>query len=76
MRLFFDTFDGQTEVRDEIGLEMEKDDLENEAFAVLPELARNFRSGSPQQVWVKVRNETGECIYVASLALHSHWLAS
>ena len=75
MRLFFDTFDGLTEVRDEIGLEIEKEYVEQEAFEVLPELARDFHNGNPRLVWVRVRNERGECIYEASLALHTRWVA-
>ncbi|MCL7999826.1 hypothetical protein M8994_16425 [Brucella sp. 21LCYQ03] len=71
MRLFFDTFDGLTEVRDVIGLEIEQENLEQVAFEVLPELARDFSNGTPQLVWVRVRNEAGEAIYEASLALHT-----
>ena len=74
MRLFFDTFDGATEVRDEVGLEMQREDVQNEAFAALPELASNVVGGSPRQYWVKVRDETGEYVFIASLSLHYKWV--
>lgn len=73
-RFFFDTFDGETEVRDEIGLICEPDAVSRKAIKALPELANVLDESAANEFWVKVRAEAGAHIFMASLTLRSRWL--
>lgn len=73
-RFFFDTFDGVTEVQDEIGLICDREAVVRKAVGALPELASDLREDLAREFWVKVRTERGGNIFVASLILRTRWL--
>ena len=69
-RYFFDTDDGMSPMRDEIGLELTNDQAaRDEASRALAELAQDYTPGAAPQknVTMWVRGENGEALLQLSL---------
>ena len=77
-RYFFDTDDGDQRSEDEQGLEFADDEAaRREAIAALPEMARDkLPNGDHRDFSVRVRDEAGNVIYTACLALNGEWHVS
>jgi hypothetical protein len=73
-RFFFDTFDGVTEVQDDIGLICEREAVVRKAVGALPELASDLTEDLAREFWVRVRTEGGGNIFMACLILRTRWL--
>jgi hypothetical protein len=70
-RYFFDTRDGDTTARDEIGLEFDElEAVEREALKALPDLARGAVPDGHRDFVVNVRDEAGRPVLRASLSLN------
>jgi hypothetical protein len=74
-RYYFDTFDGDHTSVDEDGIDCATgQEIQDRAIDALPDLARDELPNGPERLfWVKVRNEAGELIFEATLALASRW---
>ena len=72
-RYFFDIHDGEDLTVDQIGLQCASEkDVRNEAIKALPDIAKDELPDGPERCfWVKVRDETGNYIFTASLELKS-----
>lgn len=70
-RYFFDTYDGESFITDETGLEFENlDRAKVEAQRSLPEMAREgLRDGNHRTFVVSVRDEAGAILVRMSLSL-------
>jgi hypothetical protein len=77
-RYFFDVEDNGELTVDEIGVELSNEKaVRDEAIRALPAIAREELPNGPQHTfWVKVRDDTGDYIFSASLELKSGWLKS
>ncbi|MEQ1954430.1 DUF6894 family protein [Mesorhizobium yinganensis] len=75
-RYYFDVCDGADVMYDQVGIELDRDDLvAGHAIRALPEMAHDELPNGPQRdFWVKVRDETGTYIFVADLKFRSSWL--
>ena len=76
LRYFFDVDDGSGLVKDEIGLDCSSlRDVRAEAIRVLPDIAREVMpDGDRRTLRTIVRDQNGQEIFEASLALEAHWL--
>lgn len=74
-RYFFDITDAGVFTRDEFGDDCEDDkDARDQAVSLLPEIARaEFPAGDQHEFVAAVRNEAGQVVYEASLALNGRW---
>ena len=74
-RYFFDTFDGEKLVRDEIGIELA--DLARvrvEAIEALPDIAREeLPDGNQRLMAVQARDEENRVVFKASLNFKAEW---
>jgi hypothetical protein len=74
-RYFFDVFDGEKLVRDEIGIELA--DLEQvriEAIEALPDIARDqLPDGDERAFAVEARDEHGRVVFAARLNFKAEW---
>ena len=74
-RYFFDTFDGERLVRDEIGIELA--DLARvrvEAIEALPDIAREeLPDGDQRLIAVQARDEADRIVFKASLHFEAQW---
>ncbi|KFG68726.1 hypothetical protein [Microvirga sp. BSC39] len=70
-RYFFDTFDGERFVRDDVGLECETlEEAKSEGQRALPEMAREvLPDGNHRTFVVTVRDEVGTVVMRMSLSL-------
>ena len=70
-RYFFDTYDGEKLISDDIGMELaDVDEVEREASRSLPEMAREvFPKSNHREFIVTVRDESGETVLKAALRL-------
>ncbi|MEQ1955185.1 DUF6894 family protein [Mesorhizobium yinganensis] len=75
-RYFFDVFDGEDISRDEVGIDLDHEDMAAEhAVAALPDMAHDELPDGPQRdFWVKVRNGNGEYTFAADLKFKADWL--
>jgi hypothetical protein len=70
-RFFFDTRNGATTVKDEIGLEFDEiEGVEREAVQALPDIAREAVSDGHRDFVVNVRDEADRPVLRASLSLN------
>jgi hypothetical protein len=76
-RYFFDTHDGEHELRDEEGSELlGLQEARDEAIRVLPGIARDVLPGGDRGDFVStVRDERGRPVFRATLSLRAEWLA-
>jgi hypothetical protein len=76
-RFYFDVFDGETTIPDEVGLDVD-DDLEqirHLAIDALPDVAREkLPDGDRAEFTVIVRDAGGRNIFRATLSLHAEWI--
>lgn len=74
-RHFFDIRDAGALTRDGDGAECDNDgDARNQAISLLPDLARDaFPDGDQHEFVATVRNEAGQVVYEANLALSGRW---
>jgi hypothetical protein len=70
-RYFFDTYDGESFIRDQDGLELSSlREAEEEAARCLPEMAKDALPDSNRRDFiVSVRNEKGDTVLTAALSL-------
>ena len=75
-RYFFDVFDGHRTTRDELGLDVaDLSQVRHEAIDALPDVAREqLPDGDDTAFFVLVRDESGQQIFKATLALKAEWL--
>ncbi|MEQ1955976.1 DUF6894 family protein [Mesorhizobium yinganensis] len=75
-RYYFDVCDGEDVMHDQIGIELDDDNLvADHAVRALPEMAHDELPNGPERdFWVKVRDETGAYIFEADLQFKSVWL--
>ena len=75
-RYYFDVCDGDDVLHDQVGLDLEGDDMAaDHAVRALPEMAHDELPNGPERdFWVKVRDEAGTYIFVADLKFKSVWL--
>lgn len=77
MRYFFDIDDGYESMRDEIGYECAREEVREQAIAVLPDIARDhLPNGDHQSMTVRVRDEAGRYLFEASLEFKARWVDS
>ena len=74
-RYYFDITDAGHLARDEHGSECADDrDARDQAISLLPDIARDELPDGDQHKFVAtVRNESGQIVYEASLALNGRW---
>ena len=74
-RYFFDTDDGDRPSEDDIGLELPDHEAARRAgIAALPDMARDeLPNGDHRDFSVRVRDDAGNMIYSACLALNGGW---
>ena len=72
---YFDMIDAGNLARDEFGMDLANDDeARDEAIALVSEMARHELPDSDQHEFItKARDEKGEIVYEASLALNGRW---
>ncbi|MFI0848675.1 DUF6894 family protein [Mesorhizobium sp. IMUNJ 23232] len=75
-RYYFDVFDGDAVTRDEVGIDLEHEDMAaDHAVAALPEIANDeLPDGMQRDFWVKVRPESGNYFFTADLKFKADWL--
>ena len=75
-RYYFDVFDGDHIAQDDSGIDFrDEDEAAEQAVAALPEMAHDELQDGPQRdFWVRVRDESGTCIFVADLKFKADWL--
>ncbi len=74
-RFFFDTFDGDKRMQDDVGVVCDLDEVDKEAVDALPDIAREkLPDGLKRDLWVRVRDEEGVLVFEASLSLRAHWV--
>ncbi|MEQ1950988.1 DUF6894 family protein [Mesorhizobium yinganensis] len=75
-RYYFDVFDGEFVVRDETGLNVDREEeVAQHAVAALPDMAHDeLPDGNERDFWVKVRDEEGTYIFAADLKFKASWL--
>ena len=71
-RCYFDVIDAGDLTRDQFGVDLANDDeARHQAIALLPEMARaDLPDGDQHEFVAMARNEAGEIVYEASLALN------
>jgi hypothetical protein len=74
-RFFFDTYDGQTLVEDEEGLELEGPQAaRDQAQAALADMVRDVMpDGDQRTLTIRVRNESGKTVLKATVSLMVEW---
>lgn len=74
-RYFFDVIDAGNLTRDEFGIDLADDkEARDQAIALLPDMARDELPDGDQHEFVAMaRNDRGEIVYEASLALNGKW---
>jgi hypothetical protein len=74
-RFFFDVADGKGFVRDDVGLEMQGDDLvRTEAIDALADVAREELPDGDEAVYaVEVRDVSGRVVFKATLNFKAEW---
>ena len=75
-RYFFDIDDGESQFRDEDGMEMPHlEAARDEAVRVLPDVAREVLPDGDRRTFASVvRNETGDVVFRATLSLVAEWM--
>jgi hypothetical protein len=73
---FFDIDDGEEFTRDTLGVECaSREDVRRQATGGLAEVVQaEIPNGNQRLFWVRVRNEEGQYVFEASLALWSKWI--
>ena len=74
-RYFFDITDAGVLTRDEFGSDCDDDQAaRDQAVSLLPDIARHeLPDGDQHEFVATVRNEAGQVVYEASLALYGRW---
>ena len=74
-RFFFDTYDGQTLVEDEEGLELEGPQAaRDQAQAALADMVRDVMpDGDQRTLTIRVRDESGKTVLKATVSLMVEW---
>ena len=74
-RFFFDVSDGDTFVRDEVGLELrDLDQVRTEAIDALPDIAREALPDGDETLFaVEARDEGGRVVFRATLNFKAEW---
>ncbi len=74
-KYYFDVTDAGNLTRDEVGVELNDDDVaRDQAIGLLPAIAREtFPDGDRHEIVVTARNEAGAVVHDANLTLHGRW---
>jgi hypothetical protein len=74
-RYFFDVFDGEKLIRDEIGIQLpDLDQVRFEAIEALPDLARDeLQDGDERAFAIEARDERDHVVFTARLNFKAEW---
>jgi len=74
-RYFFDLFNGDGPVRDELGQEVaSREDISREVSRILADITREELPGrATGSISIEVRDEKGQSVFTGSLSFQSRW---